>query len=227
MNDIFLKAEDISKSYIQASFTVTLFKKLNLAIHKGETIAIIGESGIGKSSLINILSLLEVFDSGSIYVDGEIISYKNKENFADTRLKKFGLIYQYHYLLPEFNSYENVAMPLLIQGISKEIAFHKAISLLKEIGLEGILYNLPGELSAGQQQRIAVLRALINSPRLILADEPTGNLDRDNAAIVFDLFLRQVHKYNASVIMVTHNLDIAYKMDKIYRMSNLSLELVK
>jgi lipoprotein-releasing system ATP-binding protein len=214
-----LKLENINKDYRQGRSVIEVLKNINLEINKGEMIAIVGSSGSGKSTLLHIAGLLDKADSGSVLID-DIPEHKTKnlKYASEIRLQNLGFIYQHHLLLRDFNAQENAAMPLLIAGISKNEAFQKASDLLGKLGLGNRLYNVPGELSGGEQQRVAIARALINNPKLILADEPTGNLDPKTSSEVFELFLERAENLGAAIIMVTHNMSLAQKMHKSYKL---------
>ncbi len=216
-----LALKKIYKNFYQGESQIEILKDLNFKVLSGQTISIIGESGVGKSTLLNIASLLEDFDSGEIYISGKKIS--KQDDYAKIRLQNLGFIYQDHSLFSEFNSYENVAVPLIMQGIHKQLAVEKAIDFLKTLGLGHRIENLPGELSGGEKQRIAIARAMINNPKIILADEPTGNLDPKNSTLIRDFFLEVVKEQNSSLVVVTHNLELASKMDKAFKLENKTL----
>ena len=224
MNKAILALKGISKDYKQGRSIIEVLKEVNLTVHQKEMIAIVGASGSGKSTLLHIAGLLDTADSGEIFIDNvENAKIKNFRYSNQVRLENMGFIYQYHHLLTDFTAQENAAMPLLINNIPKKEAMERAASLLEELGLGKRLYNVPGELSGGEQQRVAVARALINNPKIILADEPTGNLDPHTADEVFAIFLERIEKENTAIIMVTHNLELAAKMNKTYKLSEGSL----
>jgi lipoprotein-releasing system ATP-binding protein len=219
MNDIVLQLKGISKDYIQGRSIIEVLKNINLTISKGEMISIVGASGSGKSTLLHIAGLLDFADSGEVLIDN--ISHetiKKLKNASKIRLNNMGFIYQYHHLLKDFTAQENAAMPLLIRGVCKKDAMDQAASMLEGLGLGKRLYNVPGELSGGEQQRVAIARALINNPKLILADEPTGNLDPHTAEEVFSIFLEKSQKEHTAIIMVSHNIELATKMDRTYKL---------
>lgn len=220
MNDRFvLTLKNISKDYKQGRSTVEVLKNINLQVSRGQTIAIVGASGSGKSTLLHIAGLLDSADSGTTIIDG--LSFSKISNFRHTnqiRLKYMGFIYQHHHLLRDFTAQENAAMPLLIKGTKKSEAMDKSAELLDQLGLGKRLCNVSGELSGGEQQRVAVARALINNPKIILADEPTGNLDPHTAEEVFAMFLERAEKFGTAIIMVSHNLELAAKMQKTYKL---------
>ncbi|RYE05763.1 MAG: ABC transporter ATP-binding protein [Rickettsiaceae bacterium] len=213
--DNILVLEDISKQYFQGGMVNEILKNINLTVQSGQLITIVGDSGSGKSTLLHIAGLLDKADSGEIRICNKNPRYNSKDNI---RLNHIGFIYQNHYLLRNFTAIENVAMPKIIAGEQKSKAFKAASDLLFELGLSKRLHNFPGELSGGEQQRVAIARSLINNPQLVLADEPTGNLDPETAQEVFELFVKVVNTHNTSVIMVTHNHVLAAKADKTYRL---------
>ncbi|KAJ6644961.1 Lipoprotein-releasing system ATP-binding protein LolD [Pseudolycoriella hygida] len=201
---------------------IEVLSNINLTLSQGEMIAIIGTSGSGKSTLLHVAGLLDTPDSGKV----EITPNENLKNNIDLiRLQHIGFVYQQHHLLQDFTAIENVAMPKLIAGGNYKLALQEAEELLGELGLAKKKHNMPGELSGGQQQRVAIARALINNPSIILADEPTGNLDPTTAKEVFDLFLKMVNQKNIAMIIVTHNLDIAHKIHRIYELKHGALDL--
>lgn len=221
MNDRFvLTLKNISKGYKQGRSTVEVLKNINLQVSRGQTIAIVGASGSGKSTLLHIAGLLDSADSGTTTIDGlSCVKISNFRHTNQIRLKYMGFIYQHHHLLRDFTAQENAAMPLLIKGTKKSEAMDKSAELLDQLGLGKRLCNISGELSGGEQQRVAVARALINNPKIILADEPTGNLDPHTAEEVFAMFLERAEKFGTAIIMVSHNLKLAAKMQKTYKLN--------
>lgn len=210
-----LTLKNISKEYRQGNSTIEILKTINLTITAGELIAIVGSSGSGKSTLLQIAGFLDDPTNGEVIC--HLVDFK-KAILDQIRLKYIGFVYQNHHLLKDFNARENVAMPKLIAGADYQEALDQADKLLEELGLSSKVYNMPGELSGGQQQRVAIARALINNPKIVLADEPTGNLDQQTAEEVFNLFLQLARQQNTAVIMVTHNHEIAKKMHKVYEL---------
>ena len=211
----------ICKDYRQGRSVIEVLKNVNLEVAAGEMISIIGASGSGKSTLLHIAGMLDTADKGMVVIDDNKFNASERvKNAHLIRLNKLGFIYQYHHLLGDFTAQENVAMPMLIAGAKRDIAFEKAADLLSGLGLGNRIYNVPGELSGGEQQRVAVARAIINDPQIILADEPTGNLDLIAADEVFDLFLTRARKNNMAVVMVTHNNELAKRMDKCYKLDS-------
>ncbi len=231
MSEILLRLNKISKSFYQEKQQITILNQLDLAVKTGELVAITGPSGSGKTTLLQIAGLLDSWDSGSVTIDNIEISPQNKKNtnsftanqqqqIDQIHLSKIGFIYQEHHLLPEFSVLENVAMPLLVAQSNnknlgnKNLAFDKARQILTKVGLDLYFNCQPNKLSGGQQQRVAIARALIHSPKIILADEPTGNLDSINAEAVFELLKSLIASQNLSCLMVTHNQDLANRADR-------------
>jgi lipoprotein-releasing system ATP-binding protein len=212
-----LSLTNISKNYYQGKYVVEVLKDINFSIYKGELVSIVGSSGSGKSTFLHIAGLLDTPTIGQVGINTDCDKTK-KLSPEQIRLHKIGFVYQYHHLLKDFSARENVAIPAILAGIEKQIAFQNADALLSKLGLEDRLHNMPSQLSGGQQQRVAIARSMINNPSIILADEPTGNLDPKTAEGVFELFLELARNFNTSVVMVTHNTLIAQKMDKIYKM---------
>lgn len=214
-----LKAIDISKSYFDADRTLEVLTGLDLSVGKGETIAITGESGCGKSTLLHLLGLLDKPVSGEILYSDKRISPHYKQ-IAEFRNKSIGFVFQFHYLLEDFTACENVAIPHLIATGDWTKSLEKAKQLLIDVDMKRHLDQYPNQLSGGEQQRVAVSRALINNPQVILADEPTGNLDPRHSDEIIDLIIRQNEKENSSLVIVTHSLDIASKMNTHYILEN-------
>ncbi len=218
-----LQLQHISKEYRQGRSTIEILKDVNLTVMPGELVAIIGASGSGKSTLLHIAGLLDKPSGGDVIHNfGEISSLNTKYDLI--RLNYIGFVYQNYNLLKDFTARENVILPKLIAGEGYNTSLDEADQLLDELGLSNRVYNMPGELSGGEQQRVAIARSLINKPKLVLADEPTGNLDSSTADEVFNLFIKLARDYNTSVIMVTHNIELAKKMDKIYELKHGALE---
>ena len=210
-----LEAKNIKKSFFKGQQEVEVLSGVNLSIEHGKTIAIIGPSGTGKTTLLQILGMLDQPSSGNVKVRGEIVSKLSDKKISRLRNQFFGFIFQFHHLINEFNALENTMMPLLVRRDSIKLAKEKAKQLLTEIGLSDRLYHKPSELSGGECQRVAVARALIAKPLVVLADEPTGNLDPDTAEKVFDGLINLNHSIGSSLIVVTHNHDLANKLDQV------------
>src|ERR1700744_2162027 len=205
-----LKAQSIHKSYGQ----LQILKGVDLEVEKGEIVTIVGASGAGKSTLLNILGTLDKPDSGQLFINNKQLNQLSNKNLSAFRNREIGFIFQFHHLLAEFDAIENVCIPAFIAGISKGEAEKKAIELLELLGLGDRLHHKPNELSGGEQQRVAVARALINSPALIFADEPSGNLDSANALELHQLFIKLRKEFNQTFVIVTHNEDLANISDR-------------
>jgi lipoprotein-releasing system ATP-binding protein len=211
-----LEAAHISKKY----GSLEVLKDVNLSLNRGEIVSIVGSSGAGKSSLLHILGTLDRADSGTILLNGTALHTLTGEALAAFRNKHLGFIFQFHHLLPEFNALENVCIPAWIAGTNRQQAQERAVFLLGKLGLSGKERNRPGELSGGEQQRVAVARALINQPELVLADEPTGNLDSKHARELHDLFLTLREEFQQSFLIVTHNRELAALSDRMLEMKD-------
>lgn len=220
MNDI-LRFKNITKIYNEnQNEPLIILDDINFTLSKGEVSALIGPSGSGKSTMLHIAGLLEKPTKGSIYVNQQNTSELNDVNRSKLRGNYLGFIYQFHHLLPEFNAVENTAMPLLIQNISKDEAFDRAKKLLNRVGLSHRFNHKPAQLSGGEKQRVAIARSLVNNPKLLLADEPTGNLDPSTAKDVFSLFLEIAAEHELTAIIATHNYDLAALLKKKLIMEN-------
>jgi lipoprotein-releasing system ATP-binding protein len=210
-----LTVTGLEKTFHQGGQDLTVLKNLNMAIERGEMVALVGPSGAGKSTLLQMVGLLDKPTSGSIIIGGKEASRLNDAERTATRRDMIGFVYQFHYLLPEFSALENVVLPQMIAGKKKAEAQARAEKLLKALGLGHRLDHRPARLSGGEQQRVAIARALSNSPKLILADEPTGNLDPSTAAGVFDILIELVRTSGIGALIATHNLDLADRMDRV------------
>lgn len=214
----FLDADRLSKTYRNAEVPVPVFSDLTLQVERGEMLAIVGPSGIGKSTLLHLLGGLDRPDSGTIRVQDTVVSAMSNDDLARFRNRNVGFVFQFHHLLPEFTAVENVAMPGWIGRADRDETLRKAAELLSELGLEARGRHFPNQLSGGEQQRVAIARALVADPQLLLADEPTGNLDLETSERVFDL-MRQCHrKRGLTSVIVTHNPDLAGRCDRTYEM---------
>lgn len=217
-NKLLLDIKDIKKSYrISKEKNLEVLKGINLQINREEIVAIVGKSGAGKSTLLHLIGTLDNPDSGKIFFDGTDVYAMKEKELSKFRNSKIGFIFQFHHLLPEFTAIENVMIPSMIEGKEDRA---KAENLLKEVGIEERINHRPNEISGGEAQRIAIARALINSPDLILADEPTGNLDTHNADSVMNLIFSLRNKFKQTFIIVTHNEEFALRCDRVIRMND-------
>ncbi|MCW9013642.1 MAG: lipoprotein-releasing ABC transporter ATP-binding protein LolD [Gammaproteobacteria bacterium] len=218
---IVLEAIDLCKSFTEGGGgQLDVLKNINLSIHAGEKVAIVGASGSGKSTLLHILGGLDVPTSGHVLINEKEIAKLREAERCRLRNHNLGFIYQFHHLLPEFTAQENVAMPALVRGTRPSQALSKAAVLLEKVGMTRRLKHKPAELSGGERQRAAIARAIINEPRCICADEPTGNLDKATAEQVIQVMLRLNREYGTSLIVVTHDMALAKQMDSIYSIEN-------
>jgi lipoprotein-releasing system ATP-binding protein len=218
---IVLEAVNLSKSFQEGGGSILeVLKEVNLTIRAGEKVAIVGASGSGKSTLLHLLGGLDKPTSGQVYVHEKDIAKLRETDRCRLRNRNLGFIYQFHHLLPEFTAQENVAMPSLVRGTRPSQALNQARLLLEKVGMIRRLDHKPAELSGGERQRAAIARAIINEPRCICADEPTGNLDRATAEQVMQVMLRLNKEYGTSLVVVTHDMTLAQKMDKIYTIEN-------
>lgn len=215
-----LQAQHLGRSYKQGDLSVEVLRDVSLEIVKGERVGIIGSSGSGKSTLLHLLGGLDTPSNGSVRVDGEDLSTLNQTEKGRLRNRCVGFVYQFHHLLPEFSAMENVSMPLLIGGKSKLEAAQAATELLERVGLGQRLRHKPSELSGGERQRAAIARALVNRPKVVLADEPTGNLDEDTADRVYELLLELNRDLGTSFLVVTHDTGLAAKMDRVLQLTH-------
>ena len=219
MNNI-VELIDVRRKFVQGDVTIEVLRGVDLVVGKGELVALLGPSGSGKSTMLQAVGLLEGGFSGSIKLDGEEVSSAGVDRQTEIRRQKLGFVYQFHHLLPDFDALENVVLPQLIADATPEDAVQRATHLLTQLGLAERLHHRPSKLSGGEQQRVAVARALANRPKLVLADEPTGNLDEHTADIVLGEFMALVRKQGSSAIVATHNERLAAKMDRIVRLQD-------
>ncbi len=218
MSEIILRVENIHKIFwLGKSVKIHVLKGISFDVKKGEMIAIVGASGAGKSTLLHIIGALDRPSEGKVYIDGIDVFKMSDVEIAKFRNKKIGFVFQFHHLLPEFTAIENVAMPAMIAGKSFDEVKEKAYELLKEVGLADRVHHKPSELSGGEQQRVAVARALMNSPEIILADEPSGNLDSQNAEALHNLMFDLNRKYKQTFIIATHNEKLAEMANRIIK----------
>ncbi|MDP1574571.1 MAG: lipoprotein-releasing ABC transporter ATP-binding protein LolD [Coxiellaceae bacterium] len=219
-----IHCENLSKTYRDADLIVNVFNAINLTVMPGETVAIIGSSGAGKSTLLQLLGGLDKPTSGTVSVCGKKIADITERERCQLRNNHLGFIYQFHHLLPEFSALENVAMPLMIAGLSKKIIQEKSEKILEQVGLKHRMTHRVSELSGGERQRIAIARALVNNPSCVLADEPTGNLDHHTADIVFNLMLELNREHQTSFVIVTHNEALAKRCNRVLVLGNGELK---
>jgi lipoprotein-releasing system ATP-binding protein len=223
MNEV-LKVAGLKRSFVQGETVIHVLRGVDLEVGQGEIVALLGPSGSGKSTLLQAVGLLEGGFEGSIRIQGEEAARLDNDGRTRLRRDALGFVYQFHHLLPDFNATENVVLPQLIHGASSEAARERAEALLTALGLGQRLTHPPSKLSGGEQQRVAVARALANRPALVLADEPTGNLDEATADIVFAEFLKLVRDEGSAALVATHNERIAAKMDRVLRLHDGVLE---
>lgn len=227
MADPVVEVQKISKTYRSGESEISVFRDLDLSVEPGEQVAIVGESGAGKSTLLHLLAGLDMPSSGAIYYKGTNIAALGESGRATFRNREIGYVWQQHHLLPEFTALENVMMPLLIRGIGRIAAAETARVRLEEVGLAARTPHRAGELSGGEQQRVAIARALATDPSVLLADEPTGNLDERTGTAVFDLISDLRQKRNLTAILVTHNQQFACVCDRILRLEAGALRHVQ
>ena len=222
MNNI-IECRSLCFSYIEGDNQTSILSNLMLDVKSGESIAILGPSGCGKSTLLNLIAGLDTPSSGDVLINNSDITKLNEQDRTELRANTFGFVYQFHHLLNDFSSVYNVAMPLLIKGVDKEGAIAQSEKLLTKVGLENRLSHKPSELSGGERQRVAIARAMVVEPDCLLADEPTGNLDSKNAKDVLELILELNENDTSSLVIVTHDQDIANKMNRTLTLSNQQL----
>lgn len=221
-----LQVEQLVKCYLSGSAILTIIDKLDLIVRSGEKIAITGPSGCGKTTLLNLIGGMDEADSGRILFQGENLSCKQPKELARFRNEEIGFVFQFHHLLPEFSSVENVMMPLLLRRQSSAKAQMVASALLKQLGLGDRLYHRPGELSGGEQQRVALARSLVGEPRLLLADEPTGNLDTKTSHDIHLLLVKVHETFNLTSIIVTHDPHLSSLCDQVWNLDSGRLDRV-
>ena len=215
MNNIIMKLEDIDKFYMETGNKLHILKKLNLEVKRGEFVSILGKSGSGKSTLLNIMGLLDKIDGGKIWIDNKEVSSLNEMERNNIKNHFLGFVFQFHYLMSEFTALENVMIPALLNNFKNKSEIEKeAKELLEIVGLAERIKHKPNQLSGGEKQRVAIARAMINKPKLILADEPTGNLDEDTGELIFSLFRKINKEHNQSIVVVTHARDLSQVTDR-------------
>ena len=216
MSEVIIQCQQLKKSYQEGHNVIDVLQGINLSIAAGARIAIVGPSGSGKSSLLQLLGGLDTPTSGIVSIQGTDWQTLSESHRCAIRNKSLGFVYQFHHLLPEFSALENVAMPMLLAKTSKRDAFECARGILNDVGLGARLQHKPGQLSGGERQRVAIARALVHQPACVLADEPTGNLDHQTALKIFDVMLTLNQRYQTALVMVTHDLKLAERMDSVW-----------
>ena len=215
MNNTIIKLEDVDKFYMETGNKLHILKKLNLEVKRGEFVSILGKSGSGKSTLLNIMGLLDKIDGGKIWIDDKEVSSLNEAERNNIKNHFLGFVFQFHYLMSEFTALENVMIPALLNNFKNKAEIEKeAKELLEIVGLAERMTHKPNQLSGGEKQRVAIARAMINKPKLILADEPTGNLDEDTGEMIFSLFRKINKERNQSIVVVTHARDLSQVTDR-------------
>ena len=215
MNNMIIKLEDVDKFYMETGNKLHILKKLNLEVKRGEFVSILGKSGSGKSTLLNIMGLLDKIDGGKIWIDDKEVSSLNEAERNNIKNHFLGFVFQFHYLMSEFTALENVMIPALLNNFKNKAEIEKeAKELLEIVGLAERMKHKPNQLSGGEKQRVAIARAMINNPKLILADEPTGNLDEDTGEMIFSLFRKINKERNQSIVVVTHARDLSQVTDR-------------
>ena len=209
-----ISLNDVSKSYWQADKEISVLNNINLEIEEGEMISITGPSGSGKTTLLNIIALIDSLDSGKLNIFENDLSNINEKEKSKFRKNNFGFVYQSNNLFEDFNALDNVALPLILNDYNKNDAYKKSKKILDKFGLIERINHFPSSLSGGEQQRIAIARAMVNSPRIVIADEPTGNLDKENSLTIFNYLMKYVDSEKLTVVMATHNSDLASKCNK-------------
>jgi len=219
-----LRCTGLTKTFDEGNFSLEVLKGIYLRIVEGERVAIVGASGSGKSTLLHLLGGLDRATSGQIELDGQVIDKMDEARLSMLRNKSLGFVYQFHHLLPEFSALDNVAMPLFIRRESTEVCYEQANNILARVGMTDRASHKPSELSGGERQRVAVARALVTKPLCVLADEPTGNLDRKTADNVYDLMLELNKELATSFIVATHDMSLALQMDRILNLEDGQLK---
>lgn len=227
MNKVVLACRGIDKVYVDGHNRVPVLQQCQLTVEAGERIAIMGRSGAGKSTLLHCLGGLDTPSAGEVVVHNQVINRMRERQRARLRNRSLGFIYQFHHLLPEFTAVENVAMPLFIAKVEPQQALARAKSLLTQVGLADRIEHKPTELSGGERQRVAIARALANAPQCVLADEPTGNLDNQTADQVFEVMMQLNRQHQTSMVIATHDVQLARKMDRVYQLESGQLAPVQ
>ena len=226
-NSVVIECRQLRKSYQEGPRSIEVLKNIELTLQKGERLAIIGSSGSGKSTLLNVLGGLDSPSGGDVKVVGKSLAELNDDERGHLRNQRLGFVYQFHHLLGEFTALENVTMPLLIAGIDKKVAAKQAAEILTRVGLRERLEHKPAELSGGERQRVAIARAVVTQPACVLMDEPTGNLDDENAVAIENLLLELNQQFDLSFIMVTHDKQLAARMDRVLELKSGQLSAIE
>ena len=227
MSKTILKCTGVGKSYNDGALNVQVLNHLDFEVAEAESVSIIGSSGSGKSTLLHLLGGLDMPSEGKVILMDQDLGGLSQKQLGELRNRYLGFVYQFHHLLPEFSALENVMMPLLIGKMPKAMAEEKAVNMLKKVGLDKRMLHRPSELSGGERQRAAIARALVNEPKCLLADEPTGSLDRKNAQNVLDMMLDLKRELNTSLIVVTHDDELAERFDRVMTMKDGSLQVLQ
>ena len=226
MSEVALELKRVTRTFNQGGREIAVLREAGMSLARGEIVALVGPSGAGKSTLLHIAGLLERPDSGDVVITGENCANMPESERTRLRREALGFVYQFHHLLPEFSALENVMLPQMIAGVNKSTARERAGELLEMVGLSDRATHRPGELSGGEQQRIAIARSVANAPSVLLADEPTGNLDPETAGAVFGQMLKLVRGAGLGALVATHNLELASKMDRILQLRDGHIEIV-